>query len=102
MVAVFKYIRGRERERRIPCSPHQWQLEQEAMDLNCIRSIRLNQEKFPKGKEGEVLEQIACKDWQIFITGEFLKQIGIVCPDMGHRTDQYSSPIFCAFVYTAD
>lgn len=41
MVAVFKYIRGRERERKIPCSPHQWQLEQEAMDLNCVKEHKI-------------------------------------------------------------
>jgi len=47
MIAVFKYIkkRGRARERRIPFSPHQWQLEQETMNFNRIREHKIRLEK---------------------------------------------------------
>lgn len=93
MIAVFNILeKDRQRKRRIPCSPLQWQLEQEAMFLNCMR-----EEKFPKDKEGEILEQIAWGDSQIFITGEFLKQICKVCPVMTEWTSiQFlSSVLLC-------
>lgn len=62
------------------------------MFLNCMR-----EEKFPKDKEGEILEQIAWGDSQIFITGEFLKQICKVCPVMTEWTSiqVLSSVLLC-------